>query len=145
MIKIVTGDILNASEDIVCQQVNCRGVMSKGLGLKLRITYPEVYYTYLMHCQRNKYSKDMLGAVIYVNTRNNIIANIFGQYQYGDDKQHTVYDALTAGFKNINDRGGSVAIPYNIGCEQIEGGDWDIVYGIITDVFKNRNDVTIYK
>ena len=35
MIKTVVGDILDATEDIICHQVNCRGVMGAGVAKTL--------------------------------------------------------------------------------------------------------------
>jgi len=145
MIPIINGDILNdAKESIICQQVNCRSVMGKGLGLQIRVKYPEVYYSYIIQCQKSKYSKDLLGTVLFVNTRHNTIANIFGQYDYGTNKQYTDYDALRKGFEVIKSKNKTVAIPYGIGCG-LGGGDWDTVYNIINDVFSDSDGVVIYK
>lgn len=145
-IPIINGNILDADEKIICQQVNCKGVMGKGLGLQIRVNYPEVYYSYLMHCQKNKYNKSMMGDVLYVETRRNIVANIFSQYEYGNNafKCYTDYDSIRRGFKNIESKGVSVAIPYGIGCG-LGGGNWDDIYNIIHEVFYDRNDVKIYK
>lgn len=145
MIPIVSGSVLDASEDIICQQVNCRGVMGKGLGLQIRVKYPEVYYTYLIHCQKNKYSKNLLNTVLFVNTRNNkTIANIFSQYDYGTNKRYTDYDALKEGLQLIKSKNKSIAIPYGMGCG-LGGGNWDTVYDIINDVFGDSDSVKIYK
>ena len=144
MIKIIDKNILESTEDILCQQVNCRGTMGKGLGLSLRIHFPEVYYTYLIHCQKNKYSKYMLGTVQYVTTRRNIVANMFSQYEYGTSKCYTDYNAMRKCFTEINKLNKSVAIPYGIGCG-LAGGEWHIVYNIINEIFGGRDDVTIYR
>lgn len=58
MIKIVKGDILQASEDIIGHQVNCQGVMGAGLAKQIRNKYPHVYDEYRKLCSstENKYS-----------------------------------------------------------------------------------------
>lgn len=38
-VKIVNGDLLDASEDIFGHQVNCQGVMGSGVALALRRKY----------------------------------------------------------------------------------------------------------
>lgn len=144
MIKIIDKNILESTEEILCHQVNCRGTMGKGLGLSLRIHFPEVYYSYLMYCQKNKYNKYMLGTIDYVKTRRNIVANMFAQYEYGETKCYTDYKALEKCFIQLNELNKSIAIPYGVGCG-LAGGDWDIVYGIINEVFKDRDDVVIYR
>ncbi len=37
MVKIVKGNILNATEDIICQQVNCMGIMGAGLAKQINV------------------------------------------------------------------------------------------------------------
>ncbi|WP_370956757.1 hypothetical protein AB3239_10910 [Bacillus subtilis] len=46
MIKIVKGNILDASEDIIVQQVNCKGVMGAGLAKAILNKYPNVKKEY---------------------------------------------------------------------------------------------------
>ena len=150
MIRIVEGSILNAVEDIICQQVNCQGVMGAGLAKQIRDKYPAVYTSYKKFCDGYNYNDRMtlLGQIqTTMVSDGKIIANLFGQYNYGRDKQHTEYNALTGCLEQIlelaklfND---SIAIPYNLGCG-LAGGDWSIVYAIIEEVFDDY-DVTIYK
>ncbi|WP_223260709.1 hypothetical protein [Bacillus sp. LNXM65] len=42
MIKTVDGNILEASEDIICHQVNCKGVMGAGLAKQIKSKYPNI-------------------------------------------------------------------------------------------------------
>jgi len=155
MIKVINGNILNASENIICQQVNCKKVMGSGLAKQIRTKYPEVYQSYKKFCESEK---ELLGEVNSVvvqdkaTNRTYIILNIFGQDGYGRDKQYTDYNALKRAFKRIYDNlnisgmpfyGMSIAIPYNFGCG-LAGGNWNIVYKIIEEIFQDY-DVTIYK
>ena len=56
MINIVKGNILNATEDIICQQVNCKGVMGAGLAKQIKEKYPEVFESYSEFYKINKFN-----------------------------------------------------------------------------------------
>ena len=62
MIKIVEGNILDATEDVMVHQVNCIGIMGGGLALEIRKKYPEVYYSYLRFIE-GKGNYPLLGSV----------------------------------------------------------------------------------
>ena len=150
IIKIVQGNILDAPEDIICHQVNTKSVMGAGLAKQIRNKYPEVYPSYQRYCKgcKDGNPQNLLGEVqTILCSDGKIVANLFGQYDYGRDKQYTDYNALKQSLESIltiakmfND---SIAIPYGIGCG-LAGGSWDIVYSIIEEVFKDY-DVTIYQ
>ncbi len=147
MIKIIEGNILDAKEDVRCHQVNCQGVMGSGLALQIKNKYPEVYQYYIKIC-KEKPPQQLLGSIQYIECHDGyIMANLFGQLKYGRDKQHTDYDALRKCLQTLHDRveryKESLAIPYGIGCG-FGGGNWDIVYKIIEDIFTDY-EVTIYK
>ncbi|MBZ9622913.1 macro domain-containing protein [Clostridium sp. FP2] len=150
MIKIVEGNILNATEDVICQQVNCQGVMGAGLAKQIRNKYPEVYPLYKRFCEgcENNDRRTLLGEIQTIPVSDGkVIANLFGQYNYGRDKQYTDYKALRECLEGmlrmVSMFDDSIAIPYEIGCG-LAGGDWNIVYKIIEDVFKDY-EVTLYK
>jgi len=148
IIKLVIGDILDAPENIICQQVNCMGVMGAGLAKQVRSKYPSVYTYYNDLCKKNTPEKQ-LGSVLFMEVGEKIIANIFGQVKYGRIGKFTDYEALRKGFLAVLYEATevyenyTVAIPFNIGCG-LAGGDWNIVYQMIEDIFKDY-DVTIYK
>jgi len=97
MIKIINGNILNATEDIICHQVNCKKVMGAGLAKQIRNKYPEVFEEYkwlldgfgnqLGHCQ------------LVLCHDGKTVANLFGQDGYGRNKQYTNYHYLTQSFR----------------------------------------------
>ena len=94
MIKIIDGDILQASEDIICHSCNCQGVMGGGVAKQIKEKYPDIYRQYKKLCDRTE-SKELLGSVQLIGCDDGkIIANLFGQYKYGTDKQQTDYKAL---------------------------------------------------
>jgi len=151
MIKIVNGNILNATEDIIGHQVNCKGVMGAGLAKQIRSKYPSVYIKYKKLCDDEKY-KNLLGATQFVDVQDKTIVNMFAQDGYGTSKIQTDYKALKLCLESIiysvtTDYcllyNKSVALPFGLGCG-LAGGDWKIVYGIIEDVFSDY-EVTLYK
>ena len=146
MIKIVDGDILQASEDIIAHQVNCMGVMGGGIAKQIKEKYPNVFDQYRKFFVNNKFTA--LGKCQIVEAENNkYIANIFGQYNYGTNKQQTDYKALEEALFSLKvsakDNNMSVAIPYNIGCG-LAGGSWSFVYNMIEEVFHDY-DVVLYR
>jgi O-acetyl-ADP-ribose deacetylase (regulator of RNase III) len=161
MIRIVEGDILQAKEDIIGHQVNCKGVMGAGLAAQIKKKYPNVYTSYINLIKWAKeeykrgYSKtdNLLSSCQFVDTPDSkVIANIFGQYGYGRRSIQTDYEALRKGLWSIKEvvtypytklYNKTIALPYGIGCG-LAGGDWKIVYNIIDEVFSDY-DVTLYK
>ena len=150
MIKIVEGNILNATEDIICQQVNCIGVIGAGLAKQIITKYPEVYKSYKQFCKgvKDGDNRNLLGTIQTIQTNDGkVISNLFSQYGYGRDQPYTNYMALKYCLESILKIAikfnNSIAIPYNIGCG-LGGGDWTIIYKIIDEVFINY-EVTIYR
>ncbi|HFK1435062.1 TPA: macro domain-containing protein [Bacillus cereus] len=148
MIKVVEGDILQASEDVVGHQVNCQGVMGAGLAKQIRDKYPDVYNIYAKNCYKT-HPMNLMGDILVIQIEGKYVANIFSQLNYGRKKgvRYTDYVALHTGLMHLREyaesRGLTVALPYNIGCG-LAGGDWDKVYTIIDRAFKDY-DVTLYK
>ena len=151
MIKTINGNILNATENIICQQVNCMSVMGAGLAKQIINKYPEVHPSYKRFCKgcKDNDNRNLLGSIQTIPTADGkVIANLFSQYDYGRDKQHTDYNALRECFRSLlkvsemfDD---SIAIPYGIGCG-LAGGDWYVVSNIIEEVFGQYYNVTVYR
>ena len=143
MIVHYDGSVLSSDANVICQQVNCKGVMGSGLAKEIRTNFPPVYDEYHKKCLRC-YGDDLLGLVQYVTVNGITFANCFGQVEYGrDGKKYTEDDALRSCFKDIASTfhsGETIAIPYKIGCE-LGGGDWDAIYKIIEEEFKDYDGV----
>lgn len=139
--EIVIGDILESKCNIICHQVNCQGVMGRGLAKQIKDKYPNVFEKYSVYCKQ----KNVLGTVLYVYIGNNqYIANLFGQEFYGTNSKQTDYNALEKCFnqiaKDAKQKKLSVVIPYKIGCN-LAGGDWNIVFSLIEKCFTCVNVV----
>lgn len=150
MIKIVTGDLMDANEDIIVHQVNCKGVMGSGVAKQIRATFPEVFKEYQGHAHSHD-SDELLGTAqfVYSSSKNKIIANVFGQDSFGASRRRTFESALIWGLIKVKefaeDNNMSIAMPYNIGCA-LGGGDWEVVYEGIQAVFGDFDrDVVLYK
>jgi O-acetyl-ADP-ribose deacetylase (regulator of RNase III) len=140
MIYNITGDLLKKDEiDIVCHQVNTKGIMGAGIALQIRQAYPKVYQTYKSYCE--EYGSGLLGKILFVNCEDGkIIANIFGQDDIGRDSCKTYYTALEKALIKLEKiaklTGKSVGFPYKMGCG-LAGGDWLMVSEMIEEYFGN--------
>ena len=65
MVKIVVGDLLNAAEDIIVQQVNCRSALGSGLAKAIYTRWPEVKTEYHEFCRKST-PFDLLGKVQFI-------------------------------------------------------------------------------
>ena len=120
--------------------------MEDGLSKKIKEKYPEVFNAYYHYCKTN-IAEDILGTSLICEVEGKYIANVFGQINYGTDKQYTDYDALQQGLKEVRDfaieKGLSIAIPYKIGCD-FGGGDWNTVSKFVRKIFSKTN-ADLYK
>lgn len=150
MIKVVYGDLMQATEDIIVHQVNCKGVMDSGVAKQIKANFPEVFNEYRGHAHSHD-SDELLGTAQFVfsPSKNKIIANVFGQDSFGASRRRTFESALIWGLIKVKefaeDNNMSVAMPYNIGCA-LGGGDWNTVYEGIQAVFSDFDrDVVLYQ
>ena len=155
MIKHIKCDIFESGANIVCHQVNCQGVMGSGIAKQVREKYPHVYDLYKNFCDAHKHNPSvMLGHCLpyatweEYNTNFNGIVNLFAQEKFGyDGKCYTDYDALHQCLGYVNEHikyfdDKTVAIPYLMGCHR-GGGDWNVVYKMIEEVFDDDVEVLI--
>ena len=145
--RILKDDIFNCTENIIVHQTNCMGVMGSGLAKQVKEKYPEVFNAYYHYCKTNK-AEDIFGtALICEADDGKYIANVFGQINYGKDKQYTDYDALENALNEVKqfaiDKNLSVAVPYKIGCGN-GGGNWTIVSKLVRKIF-TKLPSNIYK
>ena len=141
------GDILTPNTTdtnvIVCHQVNCMGVMGAGLAKQVRQQLPNAYEQYKLRCSSFK-PEDNLGTVLYLDYREYtgyILANCFGQLNYGRNGVYTNYKAIRSCLENVSylaqQDNSTVRIPYLMGCG-LAGGNWDTLESIIRVALINR-------
>lgn len=144
MVKVKIGNILNCNEDIIVHQVNIYGTMGGGVARQLADHHKGLEQEYSDYCEiYNKNYSELKGKVHYFIADENVIANMFSQ----EPNFNTDYEALKIALLDIKREAKShklsVCMPYGIGCG-IANGNWNEVYKIIDEVFKDYN-VTLYK
>ena len=143
--EIISGNLLEAKESIIIHQTNCMGVMGSGLAKQIKDKYPEVFQGYYHYCKTNPVDKLLGSALLCEANDGKIIANVFGQVNYGTDKRYTDYDALKHALEEVHQYAATnaltIAVPYNLGCGKA-GGEWEIVSKMLDEIF---DDCTIYK
>lgn len=152
MITIKEGNLFDATEGVICHQVNCMGVMGAGIAAQFKERFPENYAYYKEICHRTTNPMGLLGKLVIMGDGFNGLysCSMFAQYKYGHDKSfiYTDYDAFKQccyGIRNFikYDSTLTVHMPYGIGCG-LANGDWHIIYKIIEEVFEDFN-VIIWK
>ena len=137
MIKHIKCNIFESGADVICHQVNCQGVMGSGVAKQVKERYPIVYEQYKKVCTSDE---RLLGRTQIIPINNSqYIANLFAQDNYGYDKKcYTDYQALENCLKQIYAfcPNKTIAFPYLMSCAR-GGGDWNIVYKMIEDIFKD--------
>ena len=145
MIKEVIGNLLETEADVICHQVNCKGVMGAGIAKQIADTIltDKELMRYQDAC-RTLGSK-LLGCVMYAGDHPKI-ANVFGQDGCGTGQRQTNYAALRCGlsFVALNFKDEKIVVPGLIGCG-LAGGDWDVVKNeILIPVFQNHDLTIVY-
>lgn len=147
MLRVVKGNLLDATELVIAHQVNCQRKMNSGVAKAIREKYPEVFEEYLN-------TEPKLGFVDFISVDNGIhyIANMYAQDMYGyDGKQYTNYEAFRQCCKDIVKicKGApemealTVAMPYKIASDR-GGADWDKIMDILLEEFTDI-DLILYK
>ena len=161
MIKTIKGNILNATELVICNQVDNGDMNNTELAKQIKLKYPEVFEEYkklldnldyqlgtcqCVLCNDGKTIANLFNKVDI--SRNDIMGNIkFLNNMVGKDWElyflKRSFEELLLMAKKHNL---SIAIPYGIGCLDKYKFDieWDVVYNIIENVF-HEYDVSIYK
>lgn len=142
------GNLFSSSAPVLCHQVNCMGSMGAGIAKQVKRLYPGVYAEYRSLCRAHR-GRELMGFAQILpadGCEGRYIANCFGQYKTSLIKQSTEYDALRSSLESVRawtaEKGiHAAALPYKIGCGY-GGGDWETVFGIISDVFSGP-DITV--
>ena len=149
-IRIVQGDITEATEHTICHQVNCQGRMKSGVAAAIRKKWPRVYTDYKDWLEIfKKRNESPLGTNSLTFTDDGkLIVNMFAQDNYGyDGRRYTSYDAFWLCLNKIKyyaAKDTSIAFPYGIGCG-LGGANWHIIYTMIEEVLSKDYDITLYK
>lgn len=162
-LTVSKGNIMQATEGIILQQVNCQGVMGSGVAAAIRAEYPIVFDEYSKFCSiHNMMPTNLLGELLVVRVSPTLhVANVFGQLYYGRNpgaqlrSMYTSYDALDSGLlklRNWIDDERNLAIDKDLGFANptihypeigcgLGGGDWNVVSAIIKSRLFDFNQV----
>jgi hypothetical protein len=142
MITHVIGNLVTYPLDGFIHQANCQCTMGSGVAKFVKETYPEVYEADLLTL---KGDLTKMGSFSFAKTTDGKIGyNLYSQFNFGyDGKCYTDYEAIRCGLTKIKDHiklnireDAKIGIPCRMGCAR-GGGDWNIVMGIIKDIFEN--------
>jgi len=151
MLKVINGNLLNATEDIIIHQVNCQGAYGAGLAKQIAQKYPKAKKEYVNYCNNNN-PDSLLGDCLVTKTEDFLIANLFAQKYYGKYGafykkygRQTNYRAFAKGLVKLKKEypNKSIAIPYKIGCG-LAKGDWDKIQKIFDLAFPDK-EIKVYK
>ena len=139
MIIEVQKNLLETECDIIAHQTNCVGVMGAGVARQIRdkLLSGVEYDSYRKLCA--KHGSSLLGTVQCLSAKNGkIIFNLFGEDVPTGQGLDTDYAALKRAMRELKTYAEaydmSISMPGLIGCG-LAGGDWEIVYEMINDVF----------
>ena len=128
MLITLTTNILDITDGIICQQVNCKLVMGAGLAKQIREKYPVVYNVY-----KNRRGPNLGDLLIVPVSKELSVACLYAQYSYGRYGKFTDYFAFETclmRLKESNIHNKQIYFPYKIGCG-LGGGDWRIIEKMI--------------
>lgn len=156
MIKEIKANLLDFPEGItiIAHICNCQNNFGSGLALQIKQRYPEAYKAdtqFYCSCDPENRFKEMMGNISHTRTKdNNVIFNLYAQFNFGREKRQLNYEAFYSGMEKIRDLILSdkkhkyiIGVPYKIGSDRA-GGDWNVVLAMIHSVFDNSGiDVII--
>lgn len=147
MMIIKDGDLLRATEVVICHQVNPDGIMGGGVALAIATNYPKCEEEYRTFCMENEcdYQRMKGGVFISKIDETRIIANCFTQNPNFITDYKALEEAFEAIFKYCKKNNLTIAIPYKYGCG-IASGNWDTVSSIINKISNQYGiDITAYR
>lgn len=139
--------LFGIKEGIVCQQVNCKGVMGAGLAKAISDKFPIVKEKYLENYKKNKGMQFGSFQIIDVAVTSSdflAVCNLYTQDNYGNssitkkcytNKELLINDIDCVCSSNPNTR---IYIPIKIGCG-LAGGNWEEIKEDIINLVKKRN------
>ncbi len=141
-IPVVHGDLLDATEDFIVQQVNATGNRNIGLASLISKKYP----TSNLYSGKFWVSERIPGTVIIREKVINIVGQINPGKPSGNDSAQNRLQFFEKGLESIPKNIKSIAFPMGIGCG-LAGGNWNDYFALIKKFKQSRPEtkITIYK
>lgn len=140
--------LFGINKGILCQQVNCKGVMGAGLAKAIYEQFPIVKEEYIKNSKINKGS--LLGTYQLIDVSENLsVCNIYSQENFGNSSltkkcytdKNTLINTIDSVCKSNPDR--KIYIPVNIGCG-LAGANWAEIKEEITALVKKERYQNVY-
>lgn len=147
MLIYKTGDLLNATENIIAHQCNVNGIFGGGLALQIAKSYPNVEEKYKQYCKDNSNCYEVLRGESYIVDINEKqqIANCFTQEPNFDANYQDIYECFTTLLMLCKQNNKTICLPKNYGCG-IANGEWLIVENILKELSNIYDiDIVIYE
>ena len=141
MIQIVEQNLFENDAEAYMHVSNCFCRMASGVAAGIRKFYPDAVEA---DNQTIEGDKNKLGKFSIAHSKSGkYIYNLYGQYNYGTDTRKVNYEALYTALESarndcISKNIKSIAMPFQLGCG-LAGGNWNIVYTMIQEIFKDFN------
>lgn len=153
MIRIVPDSIFNATEECIVHQVNCVGLMGRGVAEQIsrkfpqhRLDYAKLTFSYPEEERLSEENNPLLGRCIISKTNKKYdIAGVYGQINVGRNKVRTIKSALRQGLTELATKYKSLAIPYVIGCG-LAGGNKTEIIAMLDEIKKETGcEIVLYR
>lgn len=136
--KAVTGDLLqlalNGKFDVIIHGCNCQCVMSKGIALSIKQSFPEAYAA---DCSTGKGDERKLGtfsdAQVVRELHSFHVVNAYTQLHWRGAGVKADYEAIRKVMKAVKSRFAGKRIAYPKIGAGLAGGDWEVIRGIIDE------------
>lgn len=143
MIKIKYGDLLDATEDVICHQCNVQGIFGGGLAAQIGKRWPQCAFSTEGFAE--VFGSGVLGMVHYWKTPDGrTVCNCFTQREDFTTDYCFLEKAFTEILTICKESNLSVAVPFQYGCG-IAHGDWNQVLDIFTRLSTDIGvDINVY-
>ena len=142
MITVINGDLFSTPSGIICHQVNCKGVMGRGVAKKFKEKYPFAYLQYHSLCK--DFTADELLGTVLMRAENDgkWTCCMFAQDDWQGHGLKTDYaafdeccDSIKREIRALHLDNIVINMPYGIGAG-LGGGDWETICSILNKQFK---------
>jgi O-acetyl-ADP-ribose deacetylase (regulator of RNase III) len=139
MIELIDKNIFEHDAQCIIHQANCHCRMASGIARTISQLYPEAVAADNATAVGDANKLGTFSSA--VGSDGKIIYNLYGQYNFGNQKRQTHYEAFYRAMELIHADVRSknlttASLPYNIGCG-LAGASWRIVNAIIEEVWQN--------
>ncbi len=143
MLIFTSGDMFEVSTDIRINTVNCVGIMGKGLALRFKIKYPDMFHVYQQACKSGEVQPGKLH--IWRNDSKDWIINFPTKRHWRDSSRYTdIEKGLIALKAYLNNKGRIKVLLPAIGCG-LGGLDWSRVSEMIKKHLENvEADILVF-